>query len=89
MGLCSELIISKEVTDIKRAKWREREENKGWGWDEIKEEGRRVGRATEEIKIEWRNAKKYLATKGIRESLNIKTVKIIGGWKIKKIDWEG
>lgn len=89
MGLCSELIISKEVTDRKRAKWRKREENKGWGWDEIKEEGRRIRRVTEEIEIEWRNAKKYLTTKRIRESLNIKTVKRIRGWKIKKVDWEG
>lgn len=56
MGLCSKLIISKEVTDIKRAKRREREENKGWGGDETKEEGRRTRRVTEEIEIELRNA---------------------------------
>lgn len=86
MGLCSKRTLSKKIINIKITKLIEIEENQRWGRAYLEEKRRIVSWVAKKTIVKLINEKEYLTTKRIRESLNIKKIKIIISLKIKKID---
>lgn len=89
MGFCPKRTLSKKIINLKITKLIEVEENQRWSRAYFKEKVGIVSRITKKIIVKLINEKEYLTTKRIRESLNIKKIKIIISLKIKKIDRKG